>query len=123
MYWCEEGGIKDYHEDIDEIIQRYLNGERLDKLCKEYKHDYASIKPKIEAKGIKIDTNAGPKKLSKSVIVIDPVIKEIVAVYESISAAGRAICEKGKNPRAIANHISKYKNTQSVSHGFLWRTI
>lgn len=118
-----EGGVKDYHEDIDEIISRYLAGERLDKLCKEYKHDYASIKPKIEAKGIKIDTNAGPKKLSKGVVALDPKTKEIVAFYESISAAARAICEPGKNARAIANHISRYKNTQSVSHGFLWRTI
>lgn len=66
-----EGGIKDYHEDIDEIITRYLAGERLDKLCKEYKHDYTSIRPKIEAKGIKINTNAGPMKLSKKVAKID----------------------------------------------------
>lgn len=118
-----EGGIRDYHEDIDEIIQRYLSGERLDKLCKEYKHDYNSIKPKIEAKGIVIDTNAGPKKLSKSVMAVNPKTQEIVAVYESISAASRAICAPGKNPRAIANHISKYKNTKTVSHGFLWKTV
>lgn len=118
-----DGGVKDYHEDIDEIIQRYLGGERLDKLCKEYKHDYASIKPKIEAKGIKIDSNAGPKKLSKRIAAIDPNTKEIVKIYESISAAARAICEEGKNPKAIGNHIGKYKNTQTISHGFLWRTI
>lgn len=118
-----EGGIKDYHEDIDEIIQRYLNGERLDLLCKEYKHDYTSIRSKIEAKGVKIDTHAGPKKLSKSVIAIDPKTKEIIAIYESISAAARAICQEGKNPKAIVNHICKYKNTKTISHGFLWETL
>lgn len=117
-----EGGIKDYHEDIDEIISRYEAGERLDKLCKEYKHNYNSVKSKIEARGIKIDTHAGPKKLSKKIMAIDPISKEIIATYESISAAARAICKPGKNPRAIGNHISKYKNTKTVSHGFLWKT-
>ena len=118
-----EGGIKTYKEDIDIIIQRYLQGERLDLLCKEYHHDYASIRPKIIEKGVQIDTNAGPKKLSKAIMALDPNTKKIVKVYESISAAGRAICEEGKNPKAITNHISKYKNTSTVSHGYLWRTV
>ena len=47
---------------------------------------------------------------------------DLVAEYESISAAGRALCKPGKNPRAIANHICKQKDTQNVCHGFLWRT-
>lgn len=118
-----EGGIKTYEEDIDEIIARYLAGERLDLLCKEYHHDYASIRPKIIAKGIVIDTNAGPKKLSKQVAAIDPKTKEIVAIYDSISAAGRALCKEGKNPRAVSTHIGKQKNTNNICHGFLWKTI
>ena len=62
-----EGGIKTFDEHIDEIIIRYQNGERLDLLCKEFHHDYASIRHHLIAKGIKIDTNAGPKKLSKKI--------------------------------------------------------
>lgn len=87
-----EGGIKTYEEDIDKIIQRYKNGERLDLLCKEFHHDYMSIKPHLEKKGVIIDTHAGPKKLSKKIQQIDPQTNEIIAIYSSISAAARAIC-------------------------------
>lgn len=117
-----EGGIKDYHEHIDEIIERYNKGERLDKLCKEFHYDYASFRPKLEARGVKINTHAGPKKLSKYVAAIDPKTKKIVKIYESVSAAARDICPSDNNPRAISNHISKYKDTQSISHGFYWKT-
>ncbi len=117
-----EGGIKDYHEHIDEIIERYQSGERLDKLCKEFHYDYASFRPKLEARGITINTHAGPQKLSKRIAAIDPNTKEVVAVYESISAAARAICPPGKNAKAIGNHISKYKDSSSISHGFYWKT-
>ena len=117
-----EGGIKTYEENIDTVIERYLSGERLDLICKEYHYDYACIKPKIEAKGIVINTFAGPEKMSKKIYAIDPITLDIVAEYESISAAGRALCKEGRNPRAIANHISKQKNTQNITHGFLWRT-
>lgn len=47
----------------------------------------------------------------------------IVKEYNSISEAARSLCEEGKNFRAIGNHISKYKNTNTISHGFLWKTI
>lgn len=117
-----EGGIKYYEEHIDEIIERYLNGERLDLLCKEFHYDYASFRPKLIERGITINTNAGPDKLSKQIYAIDPTTQQIVAQYPSISAAARAICEEGKNPRAIGNHIGKYKNTKTISHGFLWKT-
>lgn len=118
-----EGGIKTFEEDIDEIITRYQAGERLDLLCKEYHHDYNSIKPHLLKRGIIIETHAGPKKLSKQIAQIDPITQEIVCIYPSISAATRAICEEGKNPRAIANHISKQKNTKNVCHKYLWKTI
>lgn len=118
-----EGGIKTYEEDLEEIIQRYKNGERLDLLCREYHHDYNSIKPHLLEKGVIIETHAGPKKLSKKIAQIDPNTKEIIQIYESISAAARAICEPGKNPRAIANHISKQKNTNNICHKFLWKTL
>ena len=109
-------------EEIETIIMRYQSGERLDYLCKEFHHDYLTLKRIFNEQGITVDTQAGPKKLSKRILAIDPVSLEIVASYDSISAAGRALCEPGKNPRAIANHIGKYKNTKTVSHGFLWRT-
>ena len=117
-----EGGIKTYEEDIEEIINRYKKGERLDLLCKEFHHDYASLKPHLEKRGIKIDTNAGPKKLSKTINQIDPNTNQIINTYESISAAARAICQEGKNPRAIINHICKKKNTNNICHGYLWKT-
>lgn len=126
-YNCNIGGTggsspKTYQECIDDIIERYLNGERLDLLCKEYHCDYLSIKPKIENKGIVINTHAGPGKLSKKIYAVNPLTLNVVAEYESISAAARALCKKGRNPKAIANHISKQKDTQHISHGFLWRT-
>ena len=117
-----EGGLKDYDEYIDVIIERYQNGERLDQLCKEYHYNYSSIKPKIEAKGIVINTFAGPQKMSKQIYAIDPITLDVVTEYKSISAAGRALCKPNRNPKAITNHISKYKDTQHISHGFLWRT-
>ena len=117
-----EGGIKNYEESIDAIIKRYNNGERLDLLCKEFHHDYETIRPKLIEKGLKINTNAGPQKLSKAVYALNPKDETIINRYESISAAGRSLCEEGRNPRAITNHICRYKNTNTVSHGFLWRT-
>lgn len=118
-----EGGIKDYHEHIDEIIERYQAGERLDKLCKEFHYDYASFKPKLEAKGIIVDTNAGPKKLSKTIAAVDIQTNQIVKIYDSISAAARDICQEGKNPRAIGNHISKVKDVKGqYAHGYYWKT-
>lgn len=117
-----EGGIQTYDDTIDLIIERYNNGERLDLLCKEFHHDYETIRPKLVEKGLIINTNAGPQKLSKVIYALNPNDKTIENRYDSISAAGRALCAEGKNPRAIANHIGKYKNTDTVSHGYLWRT-
>ena len=77
----------------------------------------------MENKGITINTFAGPDKLSTKVYAVDPITLQIIAEYESISAAGRALCKEGKNPRAIANHISKQKDTNNICHGFLWRTV
>ena len=91
-------------------------------MCKEYHHNYYSIKTAFESQGIIINTNAGPAKLSKKIFAINPVTLQIEQEYESISAAARAICQDGKNPKAIGNHISKYKNTSTVSHGYLWKT-
>ena len=118
-----EGGVKTYEEDLEEIISRYQNGERLDLLCKEYHHDYNSIKPHLIERGVVIETHAGPKKLSKQIAQIDPITNKVIAIYPSISAAARAICEEGKNPRAIANHISKQKDTKNICHKYLWKTI
>jgi hypothetical protein len=117
-----EGGIKTHEEYIDIIIERYLNGERLDLVCKEYHCDYLCIRRNMENKGIVINTSAGPEKMSTKIYAVDPISLKVVAEYESISAAGRALCKEGKNPRAIANHISKQKDTEHIAHGFLWRT-
>ena len=117
-----EGGIKTHEECIDIIIERYLNGERLDIVCKEYHCDYVCVRRNMEDRGISVNTFAGPAKLSTKIYAVDPISLKIVCEYESISAAGRALCKDGKNPRAIANHISKQKDTKHVAHGFLWRT-
>lgn len=117
-----EGGIKTHDEYIDVIIERYLNGERLDLVCKEYHCDYLCIRRNMENKGIVINTSAGPEKMSTKIYAVDPISLKVVAEYESISAAGRALCKEGKNPRAIANHISKQKDTEHIAHGFIWRT-
>lgn len=118
-----EGGLLYLpEEELQIIIKRYLNGERLDKLCKEYHHDYYSIKTALEKKNIFMNTTAGPAKLSKKIYAINPITLEIERSYESISAAARDICPEGHNPRAIINHICKYKNSATVSHGYLWKT-
>ena len=118
-----EGGILYLpEEEIQDIITRYQNGERLDGLCKEYHHDYYPIRTILEKRGIIINTNAGPAKLSKKIYAINPLTLKIEHEFESISAAARAICESGHNPRAIGNHISKYKDTSTISPGFLWKT-
>jgi group I intron endonuclease len=117
-----EGGLQTYDENIDNIIERYLNGERLDQLCKEYHYEYMCVRREMEERGIVINTFAGPEKLSKKIYAINPITLEVVAEYASISAAGRALCEEGKNPRAISNHIGKQKDTKHITHGFLWRT-
>ena len=118
-----EGSLLKISEDeVQEIIFRYQKGERLDCLCKEFHHDYETIKKIFNEQGVLVDVYAGPKKLSKKIYGINPKTLEIELEFESISAAGRALCAEGRNPRAIANHISKYKDTGTVSHGYLWRT-
>lgn len=118
-----EGSLLEFSEDeIQEIISRYKKGERLDYLCKEYHHDYATIKRLFGKRKVEIDTQAGPKKLSKKIYGINPKTLQIELEFESISAAGRALCPEGHNPRAIATHISRYKDTGTISHGYLWRT-
>lgn len=126
-YNCTIGGQgntirHDINLDIDIIAERYQKGEGLDLLCKQYNHDYLSVKRLLKKRGISIDTTAGPKKLSKQIYQINPRDYSLIAIYPSISAAAREICEEGKNPRAIANHLSKYKDTNTVSHGYLWKT-
>lgn len=123
-YNCTKGGegsLKDY-KFITEIIQRYQAGERLDLICKDYHYDYTGVAKELRKRNIIIDTHAGPKKLSKKVAAIDPQTNIIVNIYPSISEASRQLCKEGKNPRAIANHISKYKDSLVISHGFLWKT-
>lgn len=116
-----EGGIKDYHEFIDELIERYQAGERLDRLCKEFHCDYTSIRPKLIDRGVEINTYAGPKKLSKMIAAIDPETMTIAGIYESISAAARAI-STGQSPKSITNHICKQRDYGNVCHGYLWKT-
>lgn len=127
-YNCTSGGkginiVATYEIDLEEINARYLKGERLDLLCKEFHHDYMTVRRELLKRGTQINTLGGPKKVSKQVRAINPKTKEIVKQYESISAAARDICEEGKNFKAIGNHISKYKNMGIVSHGFIWETI
>lgn len=62
-------------------------------------------------------------KIAKLVAAIDMKSGEIVKIYESISAAARALCPIGNNPRAVGNHISKVKDIKGrYAHGFYWKT-
>lgn len=124
-YNCTAGGEGSFLEipEIEEMILRYKAGERIDFLCSEYHHDYYKIKEEFSKRGVVIDTHAGPKKLSKQVQAISPISNEVVEVFPSISAAARAICPEGHNYKSIANHISRYKNTNTISHGYYWRTV
>lgn len=119
-----EGSLLQYDEkELEEIVSRYQKGERLDLLCKEFHHKYDAIKARLIKRGIIINTHAGPMKQAKQIMAINPNDGSDITLFSSISEASRAICEKGKNPRAIANHISRYKDTGIVSHGYLWKTI
>ena len=125
-YNCTLGGdgslLQFAEEEIQQIISRYQNGERLDYLCKEFHHDYETIKRIFAERDVKINTNAGPMKLAKKIYAIDPITFQIVMEFESISAAARAICEEGKSWQALGSQLSKAKNTKRISHGYLWRT-
>lgn len=119
-----EGGIKTYEEDIDLIIQRYLKGERLDLLCKEFHHDYSCLRPKLIERGVIINTQAGPDKISKKVKCIDPVTKQTIKIYPSISAAARDISIKEQYAlTTIMAHIRKQAGTNNICHNFLWEII
>ena len=118
-----EGGILYLPEEIIlDIIKKYESGERLDLICKSYHHDYSVIRRILIERGVQINTHAGPAKLSKRIYAINPINLQIEEIYSSISEAGRALATEGRNPRAIANHISKYKDTSTISHGYLWKT-
>ena len=74
-----EGGIKNYDEEaLKDIGIRYQNGERLDLLCKEYHYSYNKLKEELAKRNIMVDTHAGPKKLSKAILAINPETNEIV---------------------------------------------
>ena len=125
-YNCTLGGegslLKISEEEIQEIITRYKSGERLDYLCKEFHHDYETIKKIFIEKGIEINTNAGPMKLAKKIYAINPTTLQIEKEFESISAAARELCEEGKSWKALGTTIGRAKNTKRISHGYLWRT-
>ena len=108
--------------ELEEIASRYQQGERLDLLCKEFHHKYETIRQALVNKGITINTNAGPMKLAKKIYAINPKTLQVEKEFSSISEASKEICEPGKSYKAIANHISKYKDTKTVSHGYLWKT-
>lgn len=124
-YNCTKGGegsLIEYEEkEIDDIIRRYQQGERLDLLCKEYHHKYNSIKKRMLDRGIIINTKAGPQKVSKKICAINPKTLKIEYIYNSISEAGRQHCGKAK-PANVAKLIGKYKDTGIVSHGYLWKS-
>lgn len=64
-----EGSLIEYDEnELQNIISRYLDGERLDQLCKEYHHKYDAIKARLIERGITINTHAGPMKLAKKFV-------------------------------------------------------
>lgn len=117
-----EGKLNIPEDDLENIIYRYKNGEYLVNLCKEYKHDYSSVKNRLEKLGIEIDTFAGPKKNAKPIYCLEPHSNKIVKRYNSITEAGKDICGEEKFSRAVVNKISKYKNTTTICYGFLWRT-
>ena len=125
-YNCSLGGegslLKIPEDEIQEIITRYQAGERLDCLCKEFHHDYETIKRVFKERSIEIKTNAGPMKLAKKIYAIDPVTLQIAWEFESISAAARALCEEGKSWKALGTQLGRAKNTKRISHGYLWKT-
>lgn len=116
-----EGGILNIDEDLNMIIERYQQGERLDLLCKEYHHDYTYVKTKMTQRGIKINTHAGPMKNAKAICACDPQTDDIVKIYSSISEAGRDLCTEGKNPRAISNNISAVIDKPRIRYGYKWK--
>ena len=117
-----EGGIKPTPmEELNQIAIRYSQGERLDKLCKEFHHDYEKIRRElVEIKSITVNTQAGPMKNAKAIIAINPKTNEIVKEYVSISEASRELCKEGKNPRVVYNHIQAVLGKKNVRYGYQW---
>lgn len=116
-----EGGIINFDDDLKIIIERYQQGERLDRLCKEYHHDYNCVKNKMIEQGVEINTHAGPMKNAKMICACNPQTEEIIKIYNSISEAGRDLCEEGKNPRAISNNISVVIDKSRIRYGYKWK--
>lgn len=118
-----EGGIKTYEEDIDEIIQRYQKGERLDLLCKEYHHDYASIRPKIIEKGVVINTHAGPSKVSIPIAQIDSTTNEIIAIYPSIKKASEQLSDDKCQSRGWYVGIQRALKSGKIYKNCYWKGV
>jgi group I intron endonuclease len=119
-YNCNGGGsfdtFKEMDEDVEKIYTRYQQGERLDLLCKEFHHNYVSIVYRFNKKGYKINTQAGPQKLSKPVLQFD--LKDnFIAEYPSVSAAARAMGQTSSTP---INNVVRHCKYRHTSAGFKW---
>ena len=117
-----EGGIKPIPEsEILEIAKRYQQGERLDKLCKEYHHRYPKVRDALVMAGIEIKTQAGPDTQKRPVAAINPKTQEVEQIFESITAAGKALHKPGTKPSGVSGHISEVIGKKNIRYGYQWK--
>lgn len=116
-----EGGIKPIQQkEIDEIIYRYLKGERLDLLCKEFHHRYPRVREALIQNGIEIKTHAGPETQKKKIVAIDPKTNEIVYIFNSVKEAGEFLHKPGTKPTNTSKNIGSVIGKNNIRYGYRW---
>lgn len=117
-----EGGIKPIPKsEILEIATRYQQGERLDKLCKEYHHRYPKVREALVNIGIEIKTQAGSSTQKRPVAAINPKTQEIEQIFESVTEAGKVLHKPGTKASSVSRHISEVIGKKNIRYGYQWK--
>ena len=117
-----EGGIKPIpQEEIEIIASRYLKGERLDKLCKEFHHRYPKVREALVNYGVEIKTDAGPSTQRKKIIAINPKTNKIEYIFNSVKEASEKLYKPGTKPTNTAKNIGFAIGKTNIRYGYQWQ--
>lgn len=117
-----EGGIKPISQDEIEIIaKRYLNGERLDFLCREFHHRYPKVREALIQYGVEIKTFAGPESQRKKIVAINPKTNKIEFIFNSVTEAGEVLHKPGTKPSNTSKNIGNVLGKNNIRYGYKWR--
>lgn len=98
------------------ILNMYKDNKTIKEISMKIGHDVSTISKFLKSKKVVID---GYSKTSHKVLQIDVETDEVVAIYESISQAGRVLDNK-----SASSHIgSCCKGKRKSAYGFKWKYI